>query len=295
VVLACDIRTVLVAFLAKALTGRAYRVGVHGSEVSKFGRASGLKRLFRAAYLGADMISANSRATLDLVEAAFGSSGRGVVNHLGVDRRWFAPAHGGFEHPALAALPPTAALVATVGRIEERKGQREAVRVVAAARRLRPELDLVYVVAGRPESEAYAAEVAALADRLAVPIVFTGRAPEADLARLYRRSACHLLCAQPEKDRIEGFGLVLLEAAAQGCPSVATRVGGIPEVVAADGGAVRAPDDLEGLAEAVAGYAADPARRAAAGAAARRHAEGFSWRRCAQGSFPELYRGAKKD
>jgi L-malate glycosyltransferase len=76
----------------------------------------------------------------------------------------------------------------------------------------------------------------------------------------------------------ESFCLSVLEAMCFGCPSVATRVGGIPEVVE-DGvsGVLVAPGDAAALARAVETLIADPARRIALGEAARRRAhERFS-------------------
>jgi glycosyltransferase involved in cell wall biosynthesis len=68
--------------------------------------------------------------------------------------------------------------------------------------------------------------------------------------------------------RWEGFGLVLLEAMAQSCPIVATRVGGIPEVVA-DGetGLLVPPGDVGALASAIGKLIDDPSRRRALGRA----------------------------
>jgi L-malate glycosyltransferase len=71
----------------------------------------------------------------------------------------------------------------------------------------------------------------------------------------------------------ESFCLSVLEAMCFGCPSVATRVGGIPEVVE-DGvsGVLVAPGDAAGLARAVETLIADPGRRMTLGEAARRRA-----------------------
>lgn len=72
----------------------------------------------------------------------------------------------------------------------------------------------------------------------------------------------------------EGLPVALLEAMAYGRAIVATRVGGMPEVVGDDAEAVLVPaGDPAALAGAIAGLAADPDRRARLGAAARRRAE----------------------
>ena len=72
----------------------------------------------------------------------------------------------------------------------------------------------------------------------------------------------------------ESFCLSVLETMSFGCPSVATRVGGIPEVVE-DGvsGLLVTPGDAAGLARAVEALISDPRRRTAMGAAARRRAQ----------------------
>lgn len=82
----------------------------------------------------------------------------------------------------------------------------------------------------------------------------------------------------------ELLGLVLLEAMTSGTPVVASRVGGIPEVVA-DGvtGLVVEPGDQLALSEALGRLLGDPALAARMGAAARDRALAeFTWDRCAE-------------
>ena len=71
----------------------------------------------------------------------------------------------------------------------------------------------------------------------------------------------------------ESFCLSILEAMCFGCPSVATAVGGIPEVVVSgESGLLVQPDDADALARGVESLLQDPARRNALGEAARRRA-----------------------
>jgi phosphatidylinositol alpha-1,6-mannosyltransferase len=285
--LAADIRTVLITWLTSPLHRRPYRAMIHGSEVSKFKAGSPLFLLVRQAYRSAEMICANSQATLDIFSENFGAPAHSAVTYLAADSWWSEPATGEFEHEALRAIPADSGVICAVGRIEPRKGQLETVQAVALARDTHGLDSPVLVIAGRPEDEAYAAEVQAEAERSKLSVVLTGRTSNEDLRRLYHRSLCHTLFARALPGKIEGFGLVLLEAACQTCPSVATRVGGIPEVMG-DTGKLIPPEDIDAFAQAIARYATDDGERQAEGRTAQEHAKGFTWRRCAAGTFPEL-------
>jgi glycosyltransferase involved in cell wall biosynthesis len=103
--------------------------------------------------------------------------------------------------------------------------------------------------------------------RAAGRVRLLGQVPHSGLAPLRREAMVSVVCS-----RYEVFGLALAEAMALGCPVVAARVGGIPEVVrdGVDGLLHRAgdPDDLAAKVVALLG---DPARAAELGrrAAAR--------------------------
>ena len=89
----------------------------------------------------------------------------------------------------------------------------------------------------------------------------------------------------------EGLGLVLLEAARRGLPAVATRVGGVPDVVAdGDTGLLVPPRDPPALAAAMQRVCDDRALRARIGEAARaRAAAHHDPARCAE-AHARLYR-----
>ena len=96
-----------------------------------------------------------------------------------------------------------------------------------------------------------------------------GKRPHAELPGFYREADVLVVPSLSE-----AFGKPAAEAMASGLPVVATRAGGIPEVVA-DGetGLLVAPNDPLAMAEAIARVARDPALRARLGAAGRRRAE----------------------
>jgi glycogen(starch) synthase len=90
----------------------------------------------------------------------------------------------------------------------------------------------------------------------------------------------------------EGFSLVAAEAALFGIPCIASRIGGLPEVVE-DGvtGVIVTPDDPEGLAAAVVDLLRDAQRLRILGANAMRRArEKFDMDRCVD-EYLTLYRG----
>ena len=74
----------------------------------------------------------------------------------------------------------------------------------------------------------------------------------------------------------EAFGIVLLEAMAQGRPVLSTTAGGIPEVVG-DAGVLAPPRDPRALGDALARLLADPRERARLGAAGAARARAFLW------------------
>ena len=92
--------------------------------------------------------------------------------------------------------------------------------------------------------------------------------------------------------RMDPCPLALLEAMAVGLPVVATSVGGIPEQVGTDGGVLVAPEDVDGLADAVLRLAASPELRARLGAAGRERARSLFSLETQAGALDRVYRRA---
>jgi glycogen(starch) synthase len=168
--------------------------------------------------------------------------------------------------PGVDRPPPPAPIVIAAGRLVTDKGFDVAVRAMAAVRQAQP--DAVLRIAGdgpdRPSLEALVAELG-LADAVQLLGWVT---PE----RLPEVLADARVVVMPSRWE-EAFGLVALQAAQVGRPVVASRVGGLPEVVA-DGvtGTLVPVEDVDALAGAVLDLLADPDEAARRGAAGRERA-----------------------
>jgi phosphatidylinositol alpha-1,6-mannosyltransferase len=91
--------------------------------------------------------------------------------------------------------------------------------------------------------------------------------------------------------RVEGFGLVYLEAAAGGLPCVATGIGGVPDAVVADDTGLLVPPSVEPVAEGITQLASDSDRRSILAAGALAHARSLSWQRCAAETYGLIQSG----
>jgi glycosyltransferase involved in cell wall biosynthesis len=176
----------------------------------------------RTSLHGADLVIAISEAVKTSLVAGGVPAARIRVVPSGVDPdevRQAAAAPLGIR--AALGLPERTPLAANVGALEAAKDQRTLVSAAAHARGDRPELH--WVIAGegdqRPALEA-AIRALGVGDR--VHLLGHVDRPEA----LLREADVCVMCSSAE-----GLGSVVLQALALGKPVVATRAGGLPEVV----------------------------------------------------------------
>jgi glycosyltransferase involved in cell wall biosynthesis len=160
-------------------------------------------------------------------------------------------------------IPPDALLVGAVGRLEPIKGF---TYFVDAARRVADSVPgAVFVLAGQGSLDG---SLRAQAEPLGARTPcgrFRFLGPRDDVPDLMAAFDVFVL---PSLN--EGMGRVLLEAGAAGTARIATRVGGVPDIVR-DGetGLLVPPRDARAIADAVLELERNPARRAMLGAAAR--------------------------
>jgi glycosyltransferase involved in cell wall biosynthesis len=205
---------------------------------------------------------------------------------LGVDPARVEIVHNGAPSPVTPA--PTARTpqpsVAFLGRLVPHK---RIEFVLRAAADLRPEFPKLSIrIAGQGAWESRLMEEA---QRLGVAdlVSFDGFVGEAEKNRLLRES---WVLAMPSVK--EGWGLAVMEAAAQGTPTVASRSGGLAESVV-DGETGVLADDYDEFVAGLRRVLASPALRERLGAAARERAAGFRWEDTAAAFEVVLVRAAQ--
>ncbi len=225
------------------------------------------------AYRSADCIVAVSRSVADSVER----------HNPGLTCRLIHDAHAGMARRAArgkAVLPGLEGktIVGHVGELDHiHKGQGTTIEAARALRATHPELHFVF--AGRGRDEARLREQAAGLDN----VEFVGF-----VDNIEDYFAAFDLFVFPS--RTEGLGSALLDAMSFGLPIVATRVGGIPEIVE-DGvnGFLIPPDRPDALAAALVRLVEDRALRESVSAANRARAAEFGADRMAD-AYEAIYR-----
>jgi len=158
----------------------------------------------------------------------FSFNGRVITIHNGTDLSRFPPKTAeGSQLRASLEVPKDAFLVCAVGQICARKGLLELIDAFAIAHSQAPHLHLVIagsVVFEHEKSYYDSLRLAAAAPEIAGNVHFTGRIQ--DVSSLLQAADLLVL-----NSREEPFGLVLIEAMSSGTPVLATRVGGVPEIV----------------------------------------------------------------
>ncbi len=86
-------------------------------------------------------------------------------------------------------------------------------------------------------------------------VVVLGKCPDDVVAAAYQASQVHAFPVIEIPGDVEGFGIVALEAAASGIPTVAFRVGGVPDAIGEGiSGALLAAGDYAGMSAAILRY-----------------------------------------
>jgi glycosyltransferase involved in cell wall biosynthesis len=225
----------LPALVLGRLSGATVAVTEHYTGFQR-GLVRGYDRLLaRIAFTGADVTAPVSEdLARHLREIAPGARLRVLANT--VDTDVFVVG----AHPAHDGAPR----LLTVGALAEKKGHVHLLDALADLRDRSGVEALLYIVGDGELRGALERH----AQRLGVDgqVRFCGELPKQRVAELMREADLLVLPSLHET-----FGCVLIEAMASGLPSVATRVGGVPEVLTPEAGALVAPRDPAALAAAI--------------------------------------------
>ncbi len=272
--------------LGPRLRSAPYVVVLHGAEVTVPGRLPGSHRMLARVLHGAAGVLAAGTYPARVAAGVAGRALPGLVVPPGVDVSRFRPPSGAGERDATRrrlGLPTGAPLVLGVSRLVPRKGFDV---LIDATARLAPGatpgagengsdagVHLALAGAGRDRARlGRRAAGAGLGDRFHL----LGRVSDADLPALYGATDVFAMVCRERWGGLEaeGFGIVFLEAAACGTPSVAGRSGGAEDaVVDGETGVVVAPRDTGAVTAALDALLSDSELRRRLGKAARARVE----------------------
>jgi glycosyltransferase involved in cell wall biosynthesis len=237
--------------IAARLHGARAVVSVHGADLDRYPVAGWSTRLLlRLVMKGAhDVVACSSALARQAAELFPEARGKVTFVHNAIDPERYVPLPEQIEHTAGLPTP----FVLCVCRHVPKKGVDTLLHAFSSMLTTLPDVTLVLVGDGP-----LLAEHRALAARLGIMhrVRFMGELDHARVAPLFARCALYVL-----PSRIEPFGIVLLEAGYYARPIVATRVGGVPEIITdqVDGLLVE-PDDPPALARQMTALLRDPAR-----------------------------------
>ncbi len=224
--------------------GVPYVMTSHGTDLFLIDRVPAAARLAGPIFRGAAEVTVISSPLVARAERLGVARSRITLVPMPIDEAVATEA----ERPLRAARMPGTLLF--VGRLVERKGAAFAVEALAALVRAGRSVRLVIVGEG-PEREALVAQAAGLGvgDR----VELTGALSPAQVRARYDEGGIFLMPAVTDwKGEQEGFGMVIVEAMAYGLPIVASRSGGIPDIIRDGENGLLVPErDVPGLAGAV--------------------------------------------
>jgi colanic acid/amylovoran biosynthesis glycosyltransferase len=243
------------AYVVQRLTGIPFSFTAHGSDLHVD------RRMLDAKVEAAAFAVTISDFNREVMVRECGEHARHTIHviHCGVDPHFFSPGAGRRERGVFD--------VVCVASLEEVKGHRFLIDACGVLRD-RGVAFRCHLVGDGPRRRAIADHIERLA--LSDQVHLHGPLPRADVARLLSGADAAVLASHPTPDgKREGIPVALMEAMSSGLPVVATRISGIPELVAPGTGLLVPSGDVLALADALEHLANEPEARERLGRAAR--------------------------
>jgi len=276
----------LIALVVGKLLRKKIVIYAHGEEITTWRQAMKF-RVMCFTYRHADVVIANSEFTRQELIQLDVNEKKIVQINPGVDIHRFTPHLDYSDLRKSINLSKEQSMVLSVGRLSRRKGFDQVIKALPAL--LESGLDVKYVLIGIGEDDQYLrtlAEEYGVIDR----VCFLGHVEASDLPRWY--NACDIF-AMPNREidgDTEGFGLVFLEAAACGNPSIAGLAGGTGSAVLDGKTGIRVDgESLERITEGLKQLLEDDLYREKLGRnAMNRAVTDFSWEAVAERTWSKV-------
>ena len=266
---------------------KKYFFTVNGSELVVYRNRLAQRLWMRGALSRVEAVCAISTATRDLLLDFFDVSlSKVFVSNPGIDPIWSelevsdrdATRHRWGVGPDDFLLVTVARRVAEKGHVEVVEGLAE---LPAGLRE-----QVVYVVVGSGPDD-YARHIESIAESSSVRLLTPGFVSDEDIAALYDASDAFIMLSRQTPTRVEGFGLVYVEAGARGLPSIARGVGGVADAVRDGQTGILLPPNAQAddVSSAVTRLLRNGELRAKLGKQAKEFAALFTWQRNARETY----------
>jgi phosphatidyl-myo-inositol dimannoside synthase len=271
-----------------------YYVAAHGTEV--FEDFTGMKnsvktlllrRLKRKVFHQAEKIFPVSQYTrMAILKEVPGNEAKAVTVNNGVNPKIFKKVSVTAEVKA-RHKPRGESILLTVTRLHPYKGIDRMLESLPAILASVP--DLKYLVVGVGPDRQRLEDITARLS-LHAHVVFLGRLSLSEIVELYNLADLFVMLSREEPPDVEGFGLVFLEAAACGLPSVGGRSGGIPDaIVDGKSGWLVDPSNTQEITATIIDLLSSPEKIKRAGELCLLGAPQASWEHAASTILDEMF------
>lgn len=278
--------------LLKKISGKKIKVitYAHGEEILTSQMSRQLSFIAGWVYRNSDLIIANSESTKKLLEP-FSLSGPVKIIRPGVDTKSFEISEKKLKiFKARFNWPDNTIIISTMARMEPRKNH---IRIIEAVGDLRKEgLNIAYIIGSDGEEKKHLVQ---LVNHLNLDkfVTFTGYLTEDERIFTFLISDIYVMPSIKTGPMIEGYGIVFIEAAAAGIPSISGNSGGQMEAVLDNRtGLVVDGENVNDIKNAIRYLAENETARHEMGTAGRIWAKENDWDVIARNTY-EIIKGLK--